>query len=72
MALGESIHVLRNYCEDCEQVYFEGISFCGMTGFRGFNVRGIAAFYSMHACDIKFVGIYKCLLNQRENNYTLD
>ncbi len=38
MALGESIHVLRNYCEDCEQVYFEGITLIrGMTGFRGFN-----------------------------------
>ncbi len=57
MALGESIHVLRNYCEDCEQVYFEGINFCGMTGFCGFNFGGIAAFCSMHACDIKFAGI---------------
>ena len=52
MALGESIHVLRNYCEDCEQVYFEGITLMrGMTGFRRFNFGGIAAFCSIHECD---------------------
>ena len=39
--------------------------------FRGFNFRGIAA--SLHACDIKFVGINvrgTCLINEnREHLY---
>ncbi len=42
---------------------------CLYKGFHGFNVRGIAPFCSMHACDIKFAFINvrgTCLI--RENH----
>ncbi len=46
------------------------MNFVGKTVKR-FNFRGIAAFFSKHACDIKFVGINvrgTCLISENRKH----